>query len=393
MTPLPANDPARPESFERRILLVVTGLSPQVLTETLYALCFPRRGAAFVPTEVRVLSTATGVRKLQHSLLDGENGQFRRLLRDWDLPPIAFDAACITTLCDAEGRPMEDIRSPQDNERAADAIIEWVRGFSADPRCALHVSLAGGRKTMGFLAGYALSLFGRMQDRLSHVLVNSPFEQMPDFYYPPPRPVVLKTADGRIECSSDQARIELAPIPFVRLLEDLPATLLGRGISFSAAVQTAQERIGPVLIEFDLGSRGLRCGGQALRLPPQLYAFYLWHARRAQTLGAAAPLSWKEVGSDEIAALLRTYLEVLNRDDAAPDYLEAVRALRHGFDKDAWAMRISDIHEVLDKALGRSAAEPYRFSRQPVPGGGRMLRRGLCNLPAERILIRNAPRR
>jgi CRISPR-associated protein (TIGR02584 family) len=33
------------------------------------------------------------------------------------------------------------------------------------------MSIAGGRKTMGFYAGYALSLYGRAQDRMSHVLV------------------------------------------------------------------------------------------------------------------------------------------------------------------------------------------------------------------------------
>jgi CRISPR-associated protein (TIGR02584 family) len=48
----------------------------------------------------------------------------------------------------------------------------------------LHVSIAGGRKSMGFFAGYAFSLFGRTQDRLSHVLVNDPFESFPDFYFP-----------------------------------------------------------------------------------------------------------------------------------------------------------------------------------------------------------------
>lgn len=37
---------------------------------------------------------------------------------------------------------------------------------------------------MGFFVGYALSLFGRAQDRLSHVLVSDPFESLTDFYYP-----------------------------------------------------------------------------------------------------------------------------------------------------------------------------------------------------------------
>jgi CRISPR-associated protein (TIGR02584 family) len=61
-----------------------------------------------------------------------------------------------------------------------------VRELTADPDCAIHASIAGGRKTMGFYLGYALSLFGRPQDRLSHVLVSSPFESNQNFFYPLP---------------------------------------------------------------------------------------------------------------------------------------------------------------------------------------------------------------
>lgn len=56
-------------------------------------------------------------------------------------------------------RGMDDIRSPEDNRAAADFITAQVRHFTADPQCALHVSIAGvGRKTMG-VWGYALSLY------------------------------------------------------------------------------------------------------------------------------------------------------------------------------------------------------------------------------------------
>ncbi|MBV5299598.1 MAG: TIGR02584 family CRISPR-associated protein, partial [Rhodoferax sp.] len=76
-----------------------------------------------------------------------------------------------------------DIRSPADNRAAADFITAQVRAITADSGCALHASIAGGRKTMGFYLGYALSLFGRPQDRLSHVLVSEPFESSYDFFY------------------------------------------------------------------------------------------------------------------------------------------------------------------------------------------------------------------
>jgi CRISPR-associated protein (TIGR02584 family) len=69
--------------------------------------------------------------------------------------------------------PLEDIVTEADNVAVADFITEKVRAVTADPEASLHVSIAGGRKTMGFYLGYALSLFGRPQDRLSHVLVSA----------------------------------------------------------------------------------------------------------------------------------------------------------------------------------------------------------------------------
>ena len=49
-------------TYNRRILLAVTGLSPQILTETLYALgVVPGKGnTPFVPTEVHLITTTQG---------------------------------------------------------------------------------------------------------------------------------------------------------------------------------------------------------------------------------------------------------------------------------------------------------------------------------------------
>jgi len=74
---------------------------------------------------------------------------------------------------------------------------------------------------MGFLLGYALSLFGRPQDRLSHVLVDQAFETHPEFFYPPKMSRVLTTREGRPINATD-ARVLLADIPIVRLRLGLP---------------------------------------------------------------------------------------------------------------------------------------------------------------------------
>ncbi len=161
----------------------MTGLSPQVVTETLYALAVEAKNK-FAPTEIVLLTTQEGRERARLSLLSEDPGWFHRLRRDYGLPAIAFDETSIRVLALADGQALDDIRSVSDNERAADFIAETVRAFTNDPATAVHASIAGGRKTMGFYLGYALSLYGRPQDRLSHVLVSEPFESSWEFSIP-----------------------------------------------------------------------------------------------------------------------------------------------------------------------------------------------------------------
>lgn len=61
------------EKYSRRILLCVSSLSPQIITETVYALAVvgePR----FVPTEIHLLTTADGAEQVRLTLLSETPG-------------------------------------------------------------------------------------------------------------------------------------------------------------------------------------------------------------------------------------------------------------------------------------------------------------------------------
>lgn len=92
-------DPSAPHTFPKRILLAVTGLSPQVVTETVYTLAV-RQSPPFVPTEVRLITTAEGAERAQLALLSEDPGWFYRLCRDYTLPHIVFDRNHIAILSD-----------------------------------------------------------------------------------------------------------------------------------------------------------------------------------------------------------------------------------------------------------------------------------------------------
>ncbi len=233
-----------PIQYPRRVLLCVTGTSPQIITETLYGLAVePGDGQAFVPTEVRILTTAMGAQQAQLSLLTEDRDMFGKLCRDYGLTGIHFDTECIEVFKDVQGRPLDDILTPEHNEAAADHITRVVAELTADPNAAIHASIAGGRKTMGFYLGYAMSLFGREQDRVSHVLVSEGFDSHREFFYKPPRPVTLKKSDGW-EMSTKDAQIYLAQIPIVRLRSTEFEAVSDRRLGFAAAVDRANRLAG-----------------------------------------------------------------------------------------------------------------------------------------------------
>jgi CRISPR-associated protein (TIGR02584 family) len=371
-----------PAAYPRRMLLAVTGLSPQIVTETVYALAVDHR-PRWVPTEVRIITTRQGAEKARRTLLSEEPGWFRRLRADYGLPEIAFDAESIRVIDGPDGRPLDDILDEAHNAAVADFITEEVRALTADPNASLHVSIAGGRKTMGFYVGYALSLFGREQDRLSHVLVPPSFESRPDFYYPPP-PFPPPQSPGRARGGEGQgggeAHVHLGPIPFVRLREGLPDRLLAGGARFSEAVSEAQKALPPVRLHLDPATQTVTAGGEAIDLKPAELAFYLMLAQRRKKRRPGAHWSDKQLQAE----ILESYARVVNANSAEYERFESA-----GMSKDNFNARKSKINAALFRTLGKRLAEPYLVEAlEPLTGKGQSRFRpyGL-RLPPEAITI------
>ncbi len=351
-----------PEHYPRRILLCVAGLSPQIVTETLYALTVtgePR----FIPTEIHLLTTAEGAERARLTLLSEEPGWFQRLRREHGLPDIRFTLDHIHILRDGEGRLLRDIRSVADNEAIANTITAKVRALTADPDSAIHASIAGGRKTMGFYLGYALSLFGRPQDRLSHVLVSSPFESNPNFFYPAPvERVIFATGPDQRPLDASDAEVTLADIPFVRLRDGLQESLLRAGASFGDAVRQAQHNLAPPRLTLDVATCRVRCGETVLRLTPISFAWLAWFARRA--LAGLPPLHWKRIGPVEVEAFLAEHKAALNDPLADDDHPLIVSRRREGIGKAFFEERTSKLKRELSRVLGEPTAVRYTPQRQ-----------------------------
>jgi CRISPR-associated protein (TIGR02584 family) len=344
-------------SCDRLVLLCATGLSPQVVTETVYALA--HETGRRVPDEIHLVTTREGAERARLSLLSEEPGWFRRMRKDFDLPEVRFDESTIHVIKKADGTLLDDVRTAEDNAAAANAISELVRQLTADSAASLHVSIAGGRKTLGFFAGYALSLFGRPQDRLSHVLVSEPFEATPDFFYPTPYQRVInigRLGERPVDCRD--AIVTLADIPFVRLRSEITAgSLLNERRSYSEIVARIQASLTPSGIVLDCARRCVSVAGDEIQLKPAEFAFLWWVVRR-QLEGR--PVVRQTRGAESLADA-REFLAAYQRSLLDPDETETPthRRLKDGMDPDFCSERVSRIREAFRRALGQGRADQY----------------------------------
>lgn len=268
---------------QRHILIAVLGRTPQVLTETLYALCVERK----VPVEtVWAISTREGYNEACERLLDPQSGMFFQLQRDYPAAcaQLQFSEANIKVAHDGL-LPIDDIRTPRDSESFLALILEVLWEQSADPATVLHCSIAGGRKTMSTYLALALQLLARPGDRLYHVLVApQKLEHQRQFYYPPPRPQQIALPDGQV-LDASTAQIDLIDIPFIRLRERVQIDCLSAPQGYRELLAWVQRDIDyntlPTLT-LDPGNNTIIIGEQKIRLQPQRFCLYWYFAERSR---------------------------------------------------------------------------------------------------------------
>lgn len=335
-----------PENFERRILLAVAGGSPAIVTETLYALTQTTQ-PAYIPTELHIITTA-GVHAPLLKALCGETGKVQQLCADYNIPPPAFSPDNIYQITDAGGLPLRDIITAGDNELAADFITIKMRELSSDDNASLHVSIAGGRKTMSYYAGYALSLYGRMQDRLSHVLVDESLIQR-DFFYPRP---------------DEEIAVSLADVPFVRLREGLGfAEDLTQGKhSFNQAVELVQRQFAPAKIHMNRTS--WLCGDTPVQDPkPTRFSVYAWLLERHRQGDPALRFYPDEAETDYATELLGMYRRIFGEKGIS----KMEEALKRGMTVEYLRPHISHCNKVLQNSL-KKAARHYQIQTSEKTG-------------------------
>ncbi len=261
----------------KNILLAIAGLSPQVITETLYAL----HQESVCVDEIHVLTTSTGRDRILSGLLAPQDGCFYQYLKEYGIDPrsIRFAPETVHVLRDKTGHALEDIANAADNEILLSSCLTLAHRFTQNNENTVFFSIAGGRKTMSACLMTAAQLYGRTHDRIYHVLISPEFENHQGFYYPPAKPAMLEMHDvrgGKILRDTASASVNLVPIPFISLRDTIRDPATGR-VQTPAKIlrHLIREREEPLVIDLTRG-RIIYKKKELTMMPSRLalYAFF-----------------------------------------------------------------------------------------------------------------------
>ncbi|MCW8109601.1 CRISPR-associated ring nuclease Csm6 [Alteromonas ponticola] len=329
------------------LLIAVIGTSPAVITETLFGLHQAKRAH---PKHIRVITTSVGKSAFINSDMLGEDGKVNQFCRDYGLPEVDMSEDDIWVVKDDDNVALADVNTMAQHAALADLIIESVRSlttavtetemvaklpdellasledelsedeftpelvrealetlhanrpgflslreqkrdglsyFSAEyEKYQIHASIAGGRKSMTFLLGYAMSLFGRENDTLSHVLVSDPdVERSAEFFYPTISSQKHRIADKEVDFAN--VEVMLADIPLVKMSMNMPDDIRQSKMTYSETIKQFEKSRNVADIRFypDCSRPGPRaqtefkvvCSGEEVWLKTTYFAtFWGW---------------------------------------------------------------------------------------------------------------------
>lgn len=294
----------------KKVFIASMGHAPQVVTETLWALLNPhklkdetsRRRKKFVPQTVHLLTTKSFNNRMFKTYEESETSISNKIFALFDQYNQKRPHLKIEKI-KSNGVEISDIRDLYQNEAYGDRVSEIVREYKAGGNCQIHMSLAGGRKTMSSYDQVAMMYYGSREDEISHVLVDpQDLERCPDFWWPDQEmKLVRESFPGKnapkegLPTDSHVARLDLIFVPFPHLGFRMPEGIPIEARSLRKLREWVEfEREGDPIV-LDKTDRSLTIGAQKIILDASEFTILA-------ILMVAKKMAWPGVGPKEEGA-------------------------------------------------------------------------------------------
>ena len=258
---------------ERVVLISVVGMSPAVVTESIWGLHQER--PELVPDEVVVYTTRLAWENLHKAMFSEQAGTSvwadlqQKVGREITLRKRIFE--------DNQGGELPDIVTSADQELVADQLLRGIRELKNPQQgeCRVVASVAGGSKSMSALMYAAMSLGAAADDMITHVLADETATSCPAFFFPAQQQQELVNRKGEAFTAA-KVQIDLAEIPFVPLAALVKNSDFNSSGGFRQLVERARETVAslrPEEIKIRVSKSECKAyiNGQELRLGARPY--------------------------------------------------------------------------------------------------------------------------
>jgi CRISPR-associated protein (TIGR02584 family) len=290
------------KTYNNNILICVSGLTPQIVTETLFCLAVKDK---ITINEIYVITTKRGreviLGKDAHPATPKTSlkTEIENLCKKYKIKkPLFQENDSHIIVAKEESIELSDIRSDKDNILFPNKVCSFIREKTIDPKNILHCSITGGRKSMSVHLANALALFAREDDRLVHVLTKEENE-FKGFY-----PANKKEAKD----------LQLSQIPFVRLRSLLSHEIKGEKLielNFDEIVSYTQAQLKIIsdknLLVCDFDKRELRYCLETISFEPLEFLIYYFFIDTKIKGTNKTPIA--QILSNDFSNKLVTYLE------------------------------------------------------------------------------------
>jgi len=286
----------------KNILVCVSGLTPQIITETFFCLTVKEKiqiDELYILTTRRGKEVILGIDPAPNTPKVSLKEELQNLCNDYKVkfPLFELNDHHIITAKE-ESIELYDVRTDKDNILFPNKVMDFIRRLTMNRNTILHCSISGGRKTMSVHLAFALSIFGREKDKLYHVLTSEENE-FKDFY-----PKTKK----------DAKLLELAEIPYVRLRSILSKELQEDKLirySYDQIVSATQKSLRILLNQdvliLNITNREVQFNENRVRLEPMEFAIY--YQLIEEKLKNIDKLSIAEITSPEFAKKICQFIE------------------------------------------------------------------------------------
>lgn len=287
----------------KNILISVSGLTPQIITESLYCLSVKQKipiHEVYVLTTSRGRDVIIGIDKHPSTPKTPLKREIEELCNKYGLNKPAFENNDTHIIvAKEESIELPDVRSDKQNQLFPNKAADFIKNKTSEFETTLYCVISGGRKSMSVHLAFALSVFGRENDKLLHVLTSEENE-FKGFY-----PLNKK----------EHKELELSEIPFVRLRSIMmsgkpTAQILKK--KFVDIVEYTQKQLHRVSdkrqLFINIENRTLTFDSNSIKLEPLEMALYLLFVEQSVT-GNNKSFSINFINSAEFGSILLEFIK------------------------------------------------------------------------------------